>query len=299
MNEKEFEVIKSDFTQTSSSVGKNRFRKILQSLMIFLLASAVACVLIPSLSQSIGLNDEIKGHAIPSLMQISLTGVVLIILTSVLLKSITKILGLTNAWLILAICYSVACIGIEFIILPFSMYNHSYDTGAFLGVNPNHISTIIELMLAMALVGFLLYLIFFKIHNRKSGDVLKSKSISAPLVATVGVIIATVLMFGKDILFFLLFFFGLPALEIIPNIFSNLALSIAFILASGLTLIALDGSSRELSRISTKSNDSTLLASVYWLSVVLIVAYNILWVVFMIAMISIWKFDTFQTSEGL
>jgi hypothetical protein len=87
-------------------------------------------------------------------------------------------------------------------------------------------------------------------------------------------------------------FIGLPTLSYLAYIFSTfgVAITLALILAAVLAYRAFD----EVEKRAVRLGDATLLASFFWLGLALIVLYHVMWVVFLLTLVSIWPFRTYS-----
>jgi hypothetical protein len=84
---------------------------------------------------------------------------------------------------------------------------------------------------------------------------------------------------------------GLPALSYLQYIFSTFgaAMTLALILAAVLAYKTFD----EVEKRAVRLGDATLLASFFWLGLALILLYHVMWVVFLLTLVSIWPFQTY------
>jgi uncharacterized membrane protein YidH (DUF202 family) len=67
------------------------------------------------------------------------------------------------------------------------------------------------------------------------------------------------------------------------------AITLALILAAVLAYKSFD----EVEKQAVRLGDATLLASFFWLGLALIVLYHVMWVVFLLTLVSIWPFRTY------
>ena len=86
-------------------------------------------------------------------------------------------------------------------------------------------------------------------------------------------------------------FVGLPTLAYLAYILSTfgVAITLALILAAVLAYRTFD----EVEKRAVRLGDATLLASFFWLGLALIFLYHVMWVVFLVALVSIWPFQTY------
>jgi hypothetical protein len=84
---------------------------------------------------------------------------------------------------------------------------------------------------------------------------------------------------------------GLPTLSYLLYIFTTFgsAITLALILAAVLAYKSFD----EVEKRAVRLGDATLLASFFWLGLTLIVLYHVMWVIFLLTLVSIWPFRTY------
>ena len=88
-----------------------------------------------------------------------------------------------------------------------------------------------------------------------------------------------------------LVYVGLPSLYYLLYIFTTFgaAIMLALLLAAVLAYKSFD----EVEKRAVRLGDATLLASFFWLGLALIVLYHVMWVVFLLTLVSIWPFRTY------
>lgn len=270
-------------------------KKILVALAIFTLASTAAVAIIPYLAAMFGNNGQ------PTLIQISLTGLVLILLTAILLGYTSKIIGFSVAWFLLAFAYNALIIVMKFIVPPASFYEQTFYLG-FFGFNPNSgadyptLAAFVMLLYIAVLWG--IYIIHKKRLARKLGIsappkpkrsgkhwlALLATICLVPAILTGGAIFAFPLMFTLPVI---TYFRYLAALWWVP-----LVLLVAIILA-------IFTGNQAFSQVEIRAlelRDSTILASFFWLGLSLILIYHGLWAIYMGVLLSIWPFKTISPS---
>ena len=86
-------------------------------------------------------------------------------------------------------------------------------------------------------------------------------------------------------------FVGLPTLVYLTYILSTfgVAITLALVLAAVLAYRTFD----EVEKRAARLGDATLLASFFWLGLALIFLYHVMWVVFLVTLVSIWPFQTY------
>ena len=87
------------------------------------------------------------------------------------------------------------------------------------------------------------------------------------------------------------FYVGLPTLSYLVYIFSTFG--VVIMLALGLAAFLAYRTFEEVEKRAVRLGDATLLASFFWLGLALIVLYHVMWVVFLLTLVSIWPFRTY------
>jgi hypothetical protein len=84
---------------------------------------------------------------------------------------------------------------------------------------------------------------------------------------------------------------GFPTFSYLFYIFSTFgaAITLALILAAVLAYKSFD----EVEKLAVRLGDATLLASFFWLGLALILLYHVMWVVFLLTLVSFWPFRTY------
>lgn len=88
-----------------------------------------------------------------------------------------------------------------------------------------------------------------------------------------------------------LLYVGLPTLYYLLYILTTFgaAIMLALLLAAVLAYKSFD----EVEKRAVRLGDATLLASFFWLGLALIVLYHVMWIVFLLTLVSIWPFRTY------
>jgi len=90
----------------------------------------------------------------------------------------------------------------------------------------------------------------------------------------------------------LLYFFGAGAIDyLFLAATSPLALPIAIAITAAIILAS--GAFKEAEATAVEVKDATVLASLFWLGLTLIAMYHIMWIVFMITLVTTWPFNTY------
>jgi hypothetical protein len=84
---------------------------------------------------------------------------------------------------------------------------------------------------------------------------------------------------------------GFPTFSYLFYIFATFgaAITLALVLAAFLAYKSFD----EVEKRAVRLGDATLLASFFWLGLALILLYHVMWVVFLLTLVSIWPFRTY------
>ena len=84
---------------------------------------------------------------------------------------------------------------------------------------------------------------------------------------------------------------GFPTFSYLFYIISTFgaAITLALVLAAVLAYRSFD----EVEKRAVRLGDATLLASFFWLGLALILLYHVIWVVFLLTLVSIWPFRTY------
>ena len=86
-------------------------------------------------------------------------------------------------------------------------------------------------------------------------------------------------------------YIGFPTFSYLLYISSTFgaAITLALVLAAVLAYRSFD----EVEKRAVRLGDATLLASFFWLGLALILLYHVMWVVFLLTLVSIWPFRTY------
>jgi hypothetical protein len=274
------------------------------ALAIFSLAGAIAVFILPRVAASFGEKP------VPTFYQLALTGIALILLTSLLLGLAAKKLGFNRAWFLLALGYNTLIIIIKFILSPQSIYGQTIELSNFgSSFDPNSSGGYLFVGAGVSLVYLavlgIIYNVFKKIFAAKIGmakSFWKPKKKTVIILAIIGGVIALMALTAASWLLipmlFLYLFAGSPILYLgyffAGNIFSELGFLILPIIV--LAIIFAIGAFSQTCVQAVKLRDSTILASFFWLALSLILAYHALWIVYMGVLASIWPFRTISPS---
>jgi hypothetical protein len=248
----------------------------------------------------------IKGSAKerPELWQISLTGIIVILLSVCFLAYAAKVIGLSRGWLVLAVAFSSLIVIAKFILVPESLYSQTYRIGnGLLAWNPNQTGSYIGIAaILFAVYAATLYFAYRHYHGtlpvslRKNKLAKKSAARAKPGATVAFVILALIVlavMSGGVLLMLPLIFLG-PTFEYVNFAFNGggFGLLLATVLAITLSIKYMQHSANA----AIKAKDGTILAVALWIGVSLLLMYHILWVVYITVMLTLWPFKTISPS---
>ena len=272
------------------------------ALTIFSLAGGAAVFILPTIAHVFGGNQ-------PNLIQLSITGIALIALTSVLLNYSAEVIGLGRSWVVLALIYNALIIIIKFILSPNSLYSQTIVQSEALSVthfDPNNYTSygFIATGVAGLYIGVFaaIYFMYKRKVNREldtdneaSKPKIKEKNVWIIVIVSVLGLIASIIS-GAYV-----------ALIVVPLILldgplsylNNVLLSYAGLLimpAIGVGIFTVAAAFKQAKNTSIEMRDGTIIASFFLLGLYLIIIYHILWIIYMIVMMSMWPFKTIAPS---
>jgi hypothetical protein len=268
-------------------------KKLILPLILLSLASYVVIQFVPLLKRS-------SMYQQPELWQVSIIGIIVILLSSVFLAYAAKIIGLTRGWLILGVLFSSLIVITKFILVPQSLYSQTYQIGSGLAVwDPNsqggYISISIILFFAYALILWTVYTYY-------RDKAIKQEELAANGLVRKGPVIVMVIILimvaaasaGATILLVVPLLLIGPTVGYIGYVFTGggFILVASTILAILLSVKYLD----HASNIATKTKNGTILAITFWICISLLLMYHVLWVVYMTMMLTVWPFKTISPS---
>jgi hypothetical protein len=288
---------KSDFIKNR----KETFKKISVPLALFSLASIVLVSLTPAF---VGISG---GQ--PTLLQLSATGIVVIVLSALFIAWSSKILKLSAAWMILVTLFLSAVAIIKFIIVPKALYAETFriDSGGLFNFafDPNKTATYIWVSIVSFLILAGLYWVFYRLYRTEVIEVASNKRAKSTTTVsqriTLGVVIVVTLVFiaiGSGALS-LLVFFPLVAFQSFSTYFitiatnEGLALFVTLVLAAILAFRSIQVSSHDA--IATKQ--PMLIVSAAWLALSVLLLFHIIWIVYMTVLITLAPFKVVYFSS--
>ncbi len=273
----------------TSNVYKAKFSDSTKlALLLFLLAGNFVALSVPRLSHNI--------ESTPPFWIFASTGLSVIVLSAILFRYLGRLgLGFNRTALVLTFGYTSVVAVIKLFLAPMALYSaNSKAEFSYTDADPNspgyYIITAFIVLLLYLVVFRLLYGIFLKrfehgLQIQRNKPPLKSRILKWRYLLLIGAIVLTgggilllPLLFITDQAAYLSYVFGAFGIPIIA------AVVVAILLAfRGFAAI-------ENQAVAT--GNPALLAGFYWLGVSMIVMFHVMWVIFMITLVSIWPFKT-------
>ena len=248
------------------------------------------------------------GPARPDFTVFLVAGVTVILLTAGLFALIDRLgMGFGKTVLVLAAGYNAMIASVKLGLAPAALYQanreQSFDDSM---VDPNSLWFYLGVGSAVLLLYLLVFWVMYRVFRRRLeyraretesppgrrdrwlGRMMFARGRRAVLVALV---VATVALLASFLWVMPVVFVGLPTLSYLAYIFSTFgaAITLALILAAILAYKSFD----EVERRAARLGDATLLAGFFWLGLALILLYHVMWVVFLLTLVSIWPFRTY------
>jgi hypothetical protein len=272
------------------STGAKRFSTLMVALVLFGLAGSAVMVTVPGL---------FAGPVRPEFTVFLVAGVAAIVLTAGFFGYIYRLgIGFGRTVLVLAAGYNALIAAVKLGLAPAALYqaNREQSFDASLG-DPNDL----WFYLGVGSVVLLLYLLVFGVMYSVFRRRLRRRSLpSEPPPEQRGrwsnrtIVVGVVLLvaFAASFLWIMpVVYVGLPTFSYLIYIFSTFgaAIALALVLAAVLAYKSFD----EVEKRAVRLVDATLLASFFWLGLALILLYHVMWVVFLLTLVSIWPFRTY------
>ncbi len=233
----------------------------------------------------------------PGFLVFLVAGVAVIVLTAGLFGFIDRLgMGFGRTVLVLAAGYNALIAVVKLGLAPAALYRaNSVEPFDASVQDPNSLIY----YLAVGFGVLLLYVLVFGVMSRLFRRRFRRRSLSseAPRARRVSgrvlvVIVVAVVVLAVSLLWVApLLYVGLPTLSYLVYIFSTfgVAITLALDLAAFLAYRTFD----EVEKQAARLGDATLLATFFWLGLALIVLYHVMWVVFLLTLVSIWPFQTY------
>ncbi len=274
------------------------------ALGIFMFVGITSAVIFPHIAEKLAEGSK------PTILQLSITGLFLIFITFLFLKYVGRMIKLDEIKLALTLAFISFFLLAKFILSPYLLYFQEIHTG-FVGFDPNNGPE--NLFVAAGAIIFTIFILsaiysahkleIKSISNLKFGAKVENliRVFALPLVILLfyGIVLAGYLDIHcafltdiRDIFYHALlpvFFFYIYLVEIF-NVGSNLVGLFAIFIATA--LIVCIATFYEIKREAINLKNASLLASFFWIMVCLAVAYNVIWVVYINTLASIWTFKT-------
>ena len=287
---------------------------------IFSLACGVLVATVPSLlfnappqtvietqPESSSVPDPVREGPGEATFVVAGTGVVL--LTAGLFASLGRLgLGLKRRALVLALGYNSLIAVVKFVLAPAAMYDanstRSFDT---LSGDPNGAAFYAGVGAVILGAYLLTFWVAYRVFRRRtlrrigegrgraalggSGDEAKP---GAPRIA-LGVILGAVAIgavcavTGAWVLPFILVV--APVISYLSWLFGT-ALGVAILLALALAFVLAMAAFKEAEESAVALGDATVLAGFFWLAVALLLIFHFMWAVFLLALVSVYPFQT-------
>ena len=267
-----------------------RFPTLAVALALFGLAGTALVVAVPRL---------FAGSVRPGFTVFLLTGVAAIILTAGLFGYIYRLgMGFGRTVLVLAAGYNALIAAVKLGLAPAALYqaNREQAFDAAFG-DPNdlwfYLGVGSGILLLYLLVFGVMYGVFKRRFRRRSlpSEPPPEQSGRWSNGAIVLGAVAIVALAASFLWIMPVVYVGFPTFSYLFYIFSTFgaAITLALILAAVLAYKSFD----EVEKRAVRLGDATLLASFFWLGLALILLYHVMWVVFLLTLVSIWPFQTY------
>jgi hypothetical protein len=272
------------------STGAKILSPLAVALALFGLAGSVVMVAIPRL---------FIGPVRPGFAVFLVAGVTAIVLTAGFFGYIYRLgMGFGKTVLVLAAGYNALIATVKLGLAPAALYqaNREQAFDASMG-DPNdlwfYLGVGSGVLLLYLLVFGVMYSVFRRRFRRRAlpsepSPAQRGRWSNRTIVVGVVVLVA----FAASFLWIMpVVYVGLPTLSYLLYIFSTFgaAIALALVLAAVLAYKSFD----EVEKRAVRLGDATLLASFFWLGLALIVLYHVMWVVFLLTLVSIWPFQTY------
>jgi hypothetical protein len=260
------------------------------ALVLFGLACSLVMATIPRLF----IGPERPGFAV-----FLVAGVTVVALTAVLFGFIGRLgMGFGRTVLVLAAGYNALIAVVKLGLAPAALYRANSKQAFDVSVmDPNSSWFYLGVGFGVLLLYVLVYVVMYRVFRRR----FRRRSLSAENrpdrrrlsgKTTVVIVVACVIFAASFLWVAPMLFVGLPTLIYLTYILSTfgVAITLALVLAAVLAYRAFD----EVEKRTARLGDATLLASFFWLGLALILLYHVMWVVFLLTLVSIWPFQTYS-----
>jgi hypothetical protein len=227
------------------------------------------------------------------------SGMAMIVLTAGLFGYIYRLgMGFGGTVLALAAGYNALIAAVKLGLAPAALYQANREQSFDASISdPNSLWFLLGVGTGILLLYVLVFGVMYRVFKRR----FRRRSLSAgtpperrgpPSGRTIVIAILVCVAFAASFIWLLpLIYVGLPTLSYLAYIFSTfgVAILLALSLAAYLAYRTFD----EVEKRAVRLGDATLLASFFWLGLALILLYHVMWVVFLLTLVSIWPFQTY------
>ena len=272
------------------NTGAKRLSTLTVALVLFGLAGSAVMVAVPGI---------FAGPLRPGFTVFLVAGVAAIVLTAGLFGYIYRLgLGFGGTVLVLAAGYNALIATVKLGLAPAAFYQanreQAFDTA--LG-DPNEVWFYLGVGSGVLLLYLLVFGVMYAVFRRR----FRRRSLPSDPPPEQGgrwsnsniVVGAVVLVaFAASFVWIMpVVYIGFPTFSYLIYISSTFgaAIMLALVLAAVLAYKSFD----EVEKRAFRLGDATILASFFWLGLALIVLYHVMWVVFLLTLVSIWPFRTY------
>jgi len=275
--------------------GARSLSTLATALVLFGLSGSAIAVTLPHL---------FAGSPAPGITLFFTAGVAVIALTAVLFGYIGRLgMGYGRTALVLAAGYNSLIAAVKLGLAPAALYEANQEQTFDASMSdPN--SPMFYIGAGVAVL--ILYAVVFRMMYRHFRQRFRQRTESQPDITPAGrvnsqpagrglfvplLVVASVAILGFALWWLPVFFVALPALQYLSYVFASFgaAIALALVLAAILAFKAFD----EVEKRAVHLGEATLLANFFWLGLVLILLYHAMWAVFLLALVSIWPFQTY------
>jgi hypothetical protein len=272
------------------STGAKNLSTLTVALVLFGLAGSAVMVTVPGL---------FAGPVRPEFTVFLVAGVAAIVLTAGFFAYIYRLgMGFGRTVLVLAAGYNALLAAVKLGLAPAALYqaNREQAFDAAFG-DPNDLWFYLGVGSGVLLLYLLVFGVMYSVFRRR----FRRRSLpSEPLPEqsgrwsnrTIVVGVVVLVAFAASFLWIMpVVYIGFPTFSYLFYISSTFgaAITLALVLAAFLAYKSFD----EVEKRAVRLGDATLLASFFWLGLALILLYHVMWVVFLLTLVSIWPFRTY------
>jgi hypothetical protein len=277
------------------NVGAKRFSTLAIALVLFALASSVVAVMVPRYFAT--------GPSRPPFVVFLVAGIAMIALTALLFGYVDRLgMGFGRTALTLAAGYNALIATVKLGLAPAALYEanqqQSFDTNAGDPNSPWFYLAVGLTVLVLYVAVFGVMYAFFRWRFRRRANMVaasaereRRRSVDRKTMVVVLIMVGIIILSGLAVWWVPVFFVALPTLSYLSYIFSTLGFAI--LLALGMAAFLAFRTFDEVERRAVRLGDATLLASFFWFGLALIALYHVMWAVFLLALVSIWPFQTY------